>query len=65
MPAIGFVHAAFERRPRNVRLVERQDVCQRAENQRGRLPDLLDYGAAAFVIMGLAFGPVLAWLMFA
>ena len=65
VPTIGFVHGAFERRPRNGCLVERQDVCQRAKNQRGRLPDLLDYGTAAFVIMALAFGPVLTWLMFA
>ena len=64
VPAIGFVHGAFER-PRNVRLVERQGVRRQARIGRGRLSELVDYVAAVFVTMAVAFGPVLAWLIFA
>jgi hypothetical protein len=54
VPDIGFVHGAFERRPRNGRLV--QEACQRAKNQRSRLPDVLVENTGSVMLAGfLAF----------
>ena len=35
----------------------------RARNQRYRSREIIDYLAAAFVIMAVAFGPAVAWLL--
>ncbi len=35
----------------------------RARNQRDRSREIIDYLAAAFVIMAVAFGPAVAWLL--
>ena len=55
IPAIGFVQSAFGR--------DAHIEVPYAQDQRDGRPQLIDFFATAFIIMAVAFGPVLVWLL--
>jgi hypothetical protein len=55
IPAIGFVQGAFGR--------DAHIEVPYTEDQRDGPPQLIDFLAAAFIIMAVTFGPVLVWLV--
>ncbi len=75
VPVIGFVHghsagpnslnsAAFARRPGEACVEGRKVRGEHlgAKDYHDRLPKVIDYAAAAIIVMAVAFGPV-AWLI--
>lgn len=68
VPAIGFVHDASGRSSlidAAASGIEGRPVRgepRRANDYRDRLPKVIDYGAAAFIVMAVAFRPM-AWLI--